>query len=184
LKVRPRALTNTLFARLLLCDLFVHGIGGGLYDQLTDELMRGFYGVEPPSYMVLSATLLLPLLGHPVNAADERRLDHRLRDLHWNPQRHLDHQATLVREKNEWMKRQPIDRASRRQRFDRLRQFTEELRPQVSEAIDQTRVEYEECVQKVRANEILQRRDYGFCLYPESRLRPFCEQFLETAQSP
>ena len=33
LKVRSRALTNTLFARLFLCDLFIHGIGGGKYDE-------------------------------------------------------------------------------------------------------------------------------------------------------
>src|SRR5262249_12075472 len=47
-KVRPRALTTTLFARLMLADVFVHGIGGAVYDALTDELMRQFFGVEPP----------------------------------------------------------------------------------------------------------------------------------------
>src|SRR5262249_54518695 len=38
MKIRPRALTNTLFARLFVGDLFVHGIGGGKYDELTDEI--------------------------------------------------------------------------------------------------------------------------------------------------
>src|SRR5262249_52760991 len=36
-KVRFRALTTTLYARLLLGDLFIHGIGGAKYDELTDE---------------------------------------------------------------------------------------------------------------------------------------------------
>src|SRR5205823_1112929 len=31
-KIRTRALTTTLFARLFLGDLFVHGLGGGKYD--------------------------------------------------------------------------------------------------------------------------------------------------------
>ncbi len=60
-KVRSRALTTTLYARLFLADLFIHGIGGGKYDELTDELIRRFYECEPPIYMVLSATRWLPL---------------------------------------------------------------------------------------------------------------------------
>ena len=65
-KVRSRALTNTLFARLFLADLFVHGIGGGKYDELTDDIIRRFYGCEPPAFLVLSATRLLPLPAVPV----------------------------------------------------------------------------------------------------------------------
>src|SRR5262249_26727761 len=69
-KVRTRALTTTLFARLLLADLFLHGIGGGKYDELTDELMRRYFGLEPPGFMVLSATLHLPLPVHPATPAE------------------------------------------------------------------------------------------------------------------
>jgi hypothetical protein len=35
----------------------------------------------------------------------------------------------------------------------------------------------------VRANAILQRRDYAFCLFPENVLRPFCVQFLSADAS-
>jgi hypothetical protein len=35
-----------------------------------------------------------------------------------------------------------------------------------------------DCEQQLRINAVLQRRDYSFCLYPESVLRPFCTQFL------
>ncbi len=61
IKVRSRALTTTLYARLFLADLFVHGIGGGKYDELTDELIQGFFECEPPIYLVFSATRWLPL---------------------------------------------------------------------------------------------------------------------------
>ena len=59
-RIRSRALTTTLYARLFLADLFIHGIGGGKYDQLTNEIAQKFYGAELPDYLVLSATLLLP----------------------------------------------------------------------------------------------------------------------------
>ena len=55
------ALVNTLYCRLFLGEYFLHGIGGGKYDEVTDALAQAFYGVEPPAYGVLTATLLLPL---------------------------------------------------------------------------------------------------------------------------
>ena len=63
--LRPRALTLTLFARLCLGDFFIHGIGGGKYDEVTDAIIRDYFGIEPPAYQVLSATLHLPLPAFP-----------------------------------------------------------------------------------------------------------------------
>ena len=63
-----------MYARLFLCDLFIHGIGGGKYDEVTDNIIRRYYGVEPPAYLVLSATLHLPLPHHPARPEDCRRL--------------------------------------------------------------------------------------------------------------
>ncbi len=54
-----------MFARLVLSDVFIHGIGGAKYDQLTDAIVRRFFGVEPPGYLVATATLKLPLPRHP-----------------------------------------------------------------------------------------------------------------------
>src|SRR5207249_2187885 len=71
-------------------DLIIHGIGGAKYDELTDEIMRRFYGLEAPEYLVLSATLWLPLPAFPVGLDLCKRLARELRDVHYNPQRHLD----------------------------------------------------------------------------------------------
>src|SRR5262249_37038580 len=56
-RLRTRALTTTMFARFLLGDLFIHGIGGAKYDELGDAIAGRFFGVEPPGYMTLSMTL-------------------------------------------------------------------------------------------------------------------------------
>lgn len=58
--IRPRALMTTLFLRCFLADLFVHGIGGGVYDRLTDSIIERFLGMPPPEYAVATATLWLP----------------------------------------------------------------------------------------------------------------------------
>jgi hypothetical protein len=185
LKVRSRALTNTMFARMFLCALFVHGIGGGKYDEVTDAIIRRYYGVEPPAYLVLSATLLLPLPRYPARPDDCRRLGREARDLYYNPQRHLGGDApsrpevaALVERKRALLGEEPADRRGRRERFRQLREVTERLRAPVEGKLAAVRQLLADCEAGAQANAILGRRDYPFVLYPERLLRPFCEQFL------
>ncbi len=60
LRLSPRALTLTTFLRLLVVDQFVHGIGGGRYDQVTDRLLASHFGIEPPKFAVTTATMFFP----------------------------------------------------------------------------------------------------------------------------
>jgi hypothetical protein len=184
-KIRSRALTNTIYARLFLADVFIHGIGGAKYDELTDELIRRFYRVEPPGYLVISATLLLPLPAVSVCQQDCRHLAEQLRDLHYNPQRHLDgylnvddQSRRLASRKLDWIERQPRDARERRERFQALRYLTEQLRQYVAPEEIRARQDLERCEANLKTSSVRQRRDYALCLYPESTLRPFCTQFL------
>lgn len=60
LRLSPRALALTLFVRLCAADQFVHGIGGGQYDQITDRLIASHFGLRPPRFCVTTATMYLP----------------------------------------------------------------------------------------------------------------------------
>lgn len=183
--VRPRALTLTLFARVCLGDFFVHGIGGGKYDEVTDLIIRDYYGIEPPEYQVVSATLHLPLPEFPTTQADVVALARRERDVYWNPQRHVPgpererpEVQELVRRHRQLIEREPFERAERRQWFRDLRSVGDQLReillPRMGEASDWlTRAR-----QEVAANAILHRRDFAWVLYPEATLKPFLQQFL------
>ncbi len=184
-KVRPRALTNTLFARLFLGDLFLHGIGGGKYDELTDEIARRFYGVEPPRFLVVTATLRLPLPTSGVAPEDRRTLIRRLRSLRYNPQRHLPETVRqqpdvreLLRRREEWVGRQPPTRRGRRERYAALRDVTERLRVHVVHAEESTHQALRYCEQQLSDDAILRRRDYPACLFPEEDLRTFCTGVL------
>ncbi len=81
----PRAITLTLFQRLFVADLFVHGTGGGRYDRVTDAIIAGYYGVEPPSFVVASMTLLLPLGARTVTDEEVADAEHRLHRFEHNP---------------------------------------------------------------------------------------------------
>jgi len=57
MRLTPRALTLTMFFRLLIVDQWVHGIGGGRYEQVNDRVIERFFGIEPPAFSVTTATL-------------------------------------------------------------------------------------------------------------------------------
>ncbi|MBA4188197.1 MAG: hypothetical protein C0467_09295 [Planctomycetaceae bacterium] len=186
-RLSPRALTLTLFARVCLGDFFIHGIGGGKYDEVTDDIIRNYFGIEPPAYQVLSATLRLPLPTLPSTPDDLKRAERRVRDLHWNPQRHLVPEQLarpevqwLLTRKNTLIANEPplTDHTARKAWFRELQAVTIELRhfvwkqPTIAKS-DLTRIRAE-----VAANEVLQRRDYSWVLYPEETLRPFLQRFL------
>jgi len=84
LRLSPRALTLTMFLRLALADQFVHGIGGGRYDQVTDRVIETFLGMEAPKFAVTTATLYFPAAvgKRPVNLyplfQEGRRIRHGL----------------------------------------------------------------------------------------------------------
>lgn len=63
IRLTPRALTLTMFMRLLLVDQFVHGIGGGRYDQVTDRIIERYFQLAAPEFAVTTATLIFPDAG-------------------------------------------------------------------------------------------------------------------------
>jgi len=81
----PKALLLTLFVRLFCCDLFIHGVGGGRYDSVTDGVCRRYFGIEPPAFVVASITMYLPLGAHAVTDEEIATAKDRLNRLDHNP---------------------------------------------------------------------------------------------------
>jgi hypothetical protein len=59
LVIRPKAVTLTLFARLYLADLFVHGTGAGNYEYITDHLIQSYYKIPDTDIGIATATMSL-----------------------------------------------------------------------------------------------------------------------------
>jgi hypothetical protein len=194
LRLRTRALTTTLFSRLCLCDLFVHGIGGAKYDAMTDRIAMRFFGVTLPDYLTLSATTWLPL-GEPHSARtfDVSRLRQMLRELQQNPQRHLGPNLpadtqTLVAEKLELIAQQSVS-VGQEAAFShsanghrRYRRFPEINRALAKFTVDRQiliREELSAVEQRLAANRILTSREFSFCLYPEELIRSMATRLSE-----
>ena len=139
---------------------------------------------------MLSATRWLPLPRAAATPDDCRRLQHDLRDVHYNPQRHLDEVAdrrdagsagvelaSASRNGSRVNRHTPPSAANASACCAAL---TDELRRPLRPREEQLRQQLLLCQRQLRANAVLQRRDYSFCLFPADVLRPFCSQFLTT----
>lgn len=177
IKLRTRALITTMFARLVLGDLFLHGIGGAKYDEVTDLVIRRFLGIDPPAYLTVTATLRLPTPHAEVSPQDLRDADAKLRELEFHPERFLDpagaadpDAAALIAQKQRWVST-PQTRENAKQRCTAIRQANDGLQPRLAPLREQLAGERERIAQRLRGENILAWREYAFALYPEESLR-------------
>jgi hypothetical protein len=171
IKIRPRALITTMFARLVLSDIFVHGIGGAKYDQLTDEIMTRFFDIEPPRFLTMTATLNLPLSLPPVTEGDLRDAIQELRTADYHPEKLIENGqvvgeiGSLLESKKYWIN-QSLPRGERGQRHRKIKGVNAALRRAVSEQraiLERTRDQLQETL---RRNTNLSSREFSFCLFP------------------
>ncbi|MGE3820345.1 MAG: hypothetical protein AB7I30_13105 [Isosphaeraceae bacterium] len=175
-RLRTRALTTTMFARYLLGDLFLHGIGGAKYDELGDEIARRFLGFDPPPYLTLSMTLMLGLPSDPNAASRLAAVDQTLRDLTFNPDRHLegplDGETLRLIEAKRSAIAGPVETHSQRvERFRELRRCNEALASKVRELRASHLAERDRLKAAVRNDALARSREYAIVLHSARKLR-------------
>lgn len=195
-RLRSRALTTTLFARLCLSDLFVHGIGGAKYDEITDRLIARFFGLQPPKFLTLSATTWLPFAEpFATNSDDARQLRQLIRDTQQNAQRHVGDVSELTRllitEKQTLMAQQQASADRRRagerssdrsgyERFHRLRDINLQLASTTEPERLRLLSKLTEVESQIAANRILKSREFAACLYPPERIHRMLAELRAT----
>ncbi len=187
-KFRTRALATTLFARLLLADVFIHGIGGAKYDQVTDAIGRQFFGIELPRYATISGTLRLPLATSAKTLYSPRELRQELRSQQYHPERFfhemtipaaaVSHVHELLAKKQEWINLAQT-RGNAASRHQAIVAANRELQQYLSNRAEQLEREIVAAKHAANIEQLRRSREYAFCLYP----RELLQQFLRTEKS-
>lgn len=172
-RIRPRALVTTLTLRMLLSDLFIHGIGGAKYDQLTDEIARRMWGFAPPPFATMTATVHLPADCPDGTEQDLTDTRVQLRQLMYHPERFLseplhERAKELVREKALW--KRPVAPHQRRAQFEAMRRINEELQIYVRPMREALETKYQQLLSQQATCRVLASREYPFCLFPDDYL--------------
>jgi hypothetical protein len=173
IRLRTRALTTTMFARLLLGDLFLHGIGGAKYDELGDAVLRGFFGIDPPGYATLSLTVRLGLPESPATPEARRAAWRRLRELSHQPERHLPpgDSDDLVAAKRAALARPAATHRERRARWAELRRLTGDLAAPLAGERARLAADLAALDRGLAHNALARGRDFAFVLHGRARLR-------------
>ncbi len=181
-KIRTRALITTLYARLLLADTFIHGIGGAKYDQVTDALCLRFFGVALPSFVTLSGTLRLPIEHVGVSPTRFSELRQTLRSMRYHPERFvrelgLDSRGQSqvefwVEQKKHWVQTTKT-KSNAGERHAQIRAANEALQAWLEPQRQQLEQRLAVTVAQTRTNKLLESREYPFCLFPRKILRNF-----------
>lgn len=192
IRLRSRALTTTLFARLFLADLFVHGIGGAKYDEMADALIAKYYQLPVPAYATISATLHLPLGG---DARNYRQLLGENSQALWQWEHHPEQflseageaENLLIHEKQRLIseqhsaekisvhRRSILERDANRQRYHRLQEINRELQSHAKTSHEQIVSQKTELLAQLSAQRILTSREFSWVLFPADRLQGFLQ---------
>lgn len=174
--LRTRALTTTLFSRLVASDLFLHGIGGAKYDELTNELARRFFDLELPDFMTLTATIRLAGHERPVTSQDIVQHQILRRELEFHAEQQLSHSggspdsaeaARLLAAKRQLIEGRPA--ASNLRHWQReLEWVNAELAPLVATTAQQIDSEIERLQLEQKRDSVFGSREVAFCCFPES----------------
>jgi hypothetical protein len=174
--VAPKALALTMFQRVFIADLFIHGVGGGRYDEVTDGVIRRFLGIEPPRYVVASMTLHLPLGGHEVTEEEIAGVEQRLNRLEHNPDQLLgeiefdtvgerERAISLSEEKRSLVEAIGAIGADKKAIGARIRAVNTDLAALMAPLVAETAEELERLRAQRDAGAVLTDRTYAFCLW-------------------
>ncbi len=162
--IRPKALLLTMFMRMFVGSIFVHGVGGGNYDQVTDAVIRKYYGCEPPTYIVATRTEFLPIGGD--RDIDERikQAKDELRNMKFNPDEYLDEKNPLAVEKKSILSKARND--TTKDEYRRLKEIRQTLVEKIRGTIDEKEKEIELLEHEKSGLERVRRRDFPYFFYP------------------
>ena len=176
--IRPRALCTTMFHRLLASDLFIHGIGGAKYDQLTDQIVSEFFGVAPPEYLTSTATFSLPFAAAKVTPQDVQAKQKLLREFRYHPENHIAQSPAVievVQQKRSAIKQLTRSESgesgeSKRQIHEKIVAANQQMSSLLAEQISATEREIAVLKSQLRSSQILNSREYSFALHPASMI--------------
>lgn len=171
--IRPRALTLTMFVRLLVADVFLHGVGGAHYERVGDDLMQRFFGQGGAPYAVASATFCLEVGERDGEAENPIALRQRLREFYYNPQRFIPN-GDLPASQRKLILVYEIGRCARQQKKAfavEIARANAELRTALADIQRDLRRRLDAAERAAQQEEVVRWRGYPYFLFEPDELR-------------
>jgi len=168
LRMRPRAVCLTMFLRLFVGDLFVHGVGGGNYDQVTDRIIESYYAASPPGYVVCSRTKFPAHEQRAALGGKATELREKLRRMRHSPEQYAPAEDSLAGDVRQILSRCKGKPSAAEHR--RLSEIRRRLLGRIMPDVSLTEKELAETEQALHRQAAFHRRDLPYFLYPRCDL--------------
>ena len=182
-KIRPKAVTNTIFLRIFLSDVFVHGIGGAKYDLITDKIVKRFYDITPPGYITITSTLYPVLKTYNVKNDELQKLESDLKKMNYNPDKYIPDDLIqnkvindLVEEKYKLIADNSVN--GKREKFTRIKEINLDLCNHIRQTFIDKELKIEMLKKKLAHNKVINDRGYPIFIYPEKYIKEFYDEVL------
>ena len=165
----------------------MHGIGGGIYDAVTDAIASRMWGLEPLAMQVVSAALYLPVAEHAaaslpaviqVRPEVHRRDLQRLRS---SPESFLDAAVPAEAELQTLHEQLLSSRPAKGQRKAwhwEMKKLREVIRTAIQPRIEQMQWVTRGLAEQERQNRIARSRESSFVLFPEEDIMRRLDELL------
>lgn len=183
--LRPKAVSLTLFVRLFLADWFIHGLGGALYDDVTDNIINNYYKLKPLTFGVVTATVRLPLTKPKNHNDDIAALKQKLHNIRHHPEKYIhdatgpgDSVQTLISTKKtllDQISRPDLTKENKRLKWARLQQTNVLLREHARPAVEYIEKRIERAHKYNMSIKVCNYREYFFGLFKPKTLQAITE---------
>ncbi len=172
----PRALLLTALMRGYGCDLFIHGTGGGVYDQVTEQWWSTWRGEKLSAGVVASCDLRMEF---DVPVADQTAVEQAVWRAH-HVRHNLDQESVVqaneadsVAQKRALLRTMDDDRdVTRRAKvFEQIHALNDALAQRYPALIQQADTALERARQGLLNHEVAHRRDWFWGLYDDAGLQ-------------
>ena len=173
----PRALSLTALMRSALCEMFVHGTGGGIYDRIAEQWWQAWRGETLAPMAVATADAHLAFDAPTARRDDVARALWYRHHAPYNADRLLDLNGPAVTQKHALLRRMNTtrDRFHRWLLFRELRRFNDELCRAHPELLEEADRRLRTARLGLTNQRIAAKRDWCFALYPAQTLQALCD---------
>jgi hypothetical protein len=164
--ILPRAITLTMFLRMFTCDLFIHGRGGGRYEEISDGIIREYFQFEASPHIVASATMHLPIKSpFEGTIADEKELQKSLRDINHSPEKFLPSDHELVIRKKQIQVEFANPNADKKKLHSEISDLNEKMKQLVQNEKEKIETEIQDLPEKIATRKVFEERHFPFFYY-------------------
>lgn len=180
-KLRPKAITLTLFVRLFLADIFIHGIGAKSYEPVTDYILENYCKKRLLKYGIVTSTMNLPLQNENNCLRNSMSLlKNKKHELKYNPEKYIDKStldtepvASLLKVKKQKIAQsqdQLLPADIRKSAWRSISQINLELCSYTEDTVEKLESLISYSKKEITTNKVIGYREFFFGLFPEEEL--------------